>query len=156
MTPANLVLLDAELRRDEGVRYVPYVDSRGNPSVGVGNNLNVYPLPAGWTYPLNDSQVNALLNHALTVTFAALDLHLPWWAKLDDVRQRVIANMAFNMGVGDLLGFHNMLTSLQALQYVAAAAEMLDSDWAGQVGDRATRLAQAMRTGVMPVVGGVA
>nr|WKF58843.1 hypothetical protein HUO10_003344 [Paraburkholderia busanensis] len=150
MNPTNLALLIAELRRDEDVRYVPYTDTTGHQTVGVGHNLDASPLPAGWTYPLTDAQVDSLLQHDLAVTFAALNLHLPWWTSLDDVRQRVVANMCFNMGIGKLLGFHNTLAAVQAGNYAAAASGMLASLWAKQVGARATRLSQAMSTDVMP------
>jgi lysozyme len=146
----NQALMDAELRRDEGVRYVRYLDSRGIPTTGVGHNLAAAPLPAGWSFPLTDAQVNQLLNHDLSVTLAALDLHLPWWRKLDEVRQRVIANMAFNMGIGTLLTFKNTIAAVQRGAYDIAAAGMKASRWYSQVGQRAVRLRSAMETGVMP------
>jgi lysozyme len=34
----NQALLEAELRRDEGVRYTIYADTMGIPTVGVGHN----------------------------------------------------------------------------------------------------------------------
>lgn len=146
----NLTLLEAELRRDEGVRDTIYPDTKGVPTVGVGHNCKSSPLPAGWACPLTDGQVDSLLEHDLTVAFAALDLHLPWWRKLDEVRQRVVANMAFNLGVADLLGFHNTLLAMQRGSYAIAAAGMKASQWYGQVGDRAVRLCHAMEYGVMP------
>lgn len=150
MDHTNLAFLEAELRRNEGVRYTIYLDSVGVPTVGVGHNCKVSPLPAGWTCPLTDGQVNALLSHDLQIVFAALDLHLPWWKSLDAVRMRVVANMAFNLGIGGLLGFHNTLLAMQRGSYAVAAAGMLSSVWAKQVGDRAKRLASAMEYGVMP------
>jgi lysozyme len=150
MTPQDLSLLDAELRRDEGVRYTIYPDSKGIPTIGVGHNCAASPLPSGWKCPLTDDQVNQLLNHDLQVTFAALDLHLPWWKSLDGVRQRVIANLCFNMGIGKLMGFHKALAGMQSGDYATAAAEMEDSPWYGEVGERAVRLCRAMQTGVMP------
>ncbi len=109
----NLVLPVAELRRDEGVRYWPYTDTMGIPSTGVGHNLRAIPLPSSWAYPLTDAQVNQLLNQDLQNTFAALDQNIPWWRALDEVRQRVVANMAFNMGVGGLMTFKNTLGAMQ-------------------------------------------
>ena len=52
--------------------------------------------------------------------------------------------MAFNLGVGGLLAFTKMFAALQERDWDRAAAEMLDSRWARQVGDRAVRLAQQM------------
>ena len=80
-------------------------------------------------------------------TEAWLDRNLPWWRALDPVRQRVMMNMAFNMQ-GKLLGFRNFLAAAQRRDWSTASAEMLDSLWARQVGDRAKRLASMMRSGV--------
>ena len=156
MNPPNLALLIAELRRDEGVEYGEYIDPAGIPSTGVGHNLRVSPLPAGWSFPLSDAQVDQLLTGDLDETFLELNHSLPWWTALDDVRQRVIANMCFNMGIGDLLDFHNALGATQRGAYAIAAAAMKASEWYGEVGDRAVRLCTAMETGVMPVLDGVA
>ena len=147
----NLTLMIAELRRDEGVRYSPYTDTRGFQTVGVGHNMDANPLPSDWSFPLTDDQVNYLLSSVdLPAVFSALDAHLPWWRQLDEVRQRVIANMCFNMGIGTLLQFHNTLHCMQTGDYIGAAAGMATSRWAGEVGQRATRLVSAMSDGVMP------
>jgi len=145
----NLDLMDAELRRDEGVEYSPYNDTMGIPTVGVGHNLKVSPIPEGWAYPLTDAQVDQLLNDDLNIVFNVLDYNLGWWRNLDEVRQRVLANMCFNMGIATLLQFHNTLRAMQTGDYLGAAAAMSASAWAGQVGDRATRLISAMSSGVM-------
>lgn len=146
----NLSLLEAELRRDEGVRYSIYLDTAGIPTVGVGHNCQVAPLPASWACPLTDAQINQLLSGDIASTLEKLDRSLPWWRGMDEVRQRVIANMCFNLGIGTLLTFKNTLAAMQRGSYSVAAAGMLNSKWATQVGARATRLARAMETGVMP------
>lgn len=146
----NNDLMVAELRRDEGVEYTEYMDSEGIPTTGVGHNLQAMPLPAGWTYPLDDGQVDDLLSHDLAVVFAGLDLHHPWWRQMDEIRQHVIANMAFNLGETRLDGFVNALACMQTGDYIGAAAGMSASRWATQVGDRAKRLISAMSSGVMP------
>ena len=58
-----------------------------------------------------------------------------------------LKNMAFNMGVAGLLEFRQMLAEVQTADWPGAAAEMLSSKWATQVGDRAHRLALQMTTG---------
>jgi lysozyme len=148
----NLALLEAELRRDEGVRYWPYKDTAVPPrdTVGVGHNLQAKPLPANWAYPLTAAQVTQLLEQDIADTLANLDRNLPWWRQLDEVRQRVVANMCFNLGIGKLLGFKNTLAAMQRGSYAVAAAGMKASSWHGQVGARAVRLCSAMETGVMP------
>lgn len=143
----NDPLLIAELRVDEAVKYIPYTDTVGVQTVGVGHNLKVSPLPVGWKYPLNDSQVNTLLATDLKGVFASLDSRLPWWRTLSYVRQRVLANMRFNMGIDGLLMFKNTLSFVRVGRYQDAANGMLCSKWAVQVGDRAKRLADMMVKG---------
>lgn len=148
MNNQNRQTLIAELRRDEGVRYVIYKDTKGIDTTGVGHNLQAKPLPAGWKYPLNDVQVDSLLDDDLEDVFHDLDRNLPWWTDLTDMRQRVLANMAFNLGIVRLLGFRNTLTAMRQGKFNDAADGMLSSAWAGQVKGRAVRLADMMRKGV--------
>jgi len=148
----NVALLEAELRRDEGVRDRPYLDTAKNPkrTVGVGHNMDASPLPASWTFPLSPSQIQQLLDKDIADTFHQLDVSLPWWRELDEVRERVVANMCFNLGISKLLTFKKALAAMERGAWLVAAAEMKDSDWYGQVGARAVRLCRAMQTGVMP------
>lgn len=145
----NMDLLYVELRRDEGVKYSPYKDTKNISTVGVGHNLVAAPLP-GAKYPLTDEQVDAILKTDLQAVFKALDANLPWWRSLDEVRQRVLANMCFNMGIGTLLQFKNTLAAMRSCKYALAAGGMRSSAWAAQVGERAERLAKAMESGLMP------
>lgn len=143
----NDPLLAKELRRDEGVEYVPYLDTVGVKTVGVGHNMQAKPLPADWTFPLTDAQVDQLLAEDLQEVFDGLDRNIPWWRKLSYERQRVLANMAFNLGIKGLMGFKNTLAHVQAERYQSAAEGMLASKWARQVGQRANRLAAMMVMG---------
>jgi lysozyme len=72
---------------------------------------------------------------------------MPLFLSLNPVRQVVLANMAFNMGMPTLLTFGRMLGALAEKDWDRAAAEVLDSKWARQVGSRATELAELMRRG---------
>lgn len=142
----DLRALEAELTRDEGVRYTVYVDTTGNPTVGIGHNLNAGPLP-GQTYPMTQAEVDALFAKDVASTVAKLDAHLPWWRNLDDVRQRVMVNMCFNLGIGGLMTFTGFLSLVQRGQYVLASEDMATTLWARQVGQRAVRLEGMMRDG---------
>ena len=97
-----------------------------------------------WTQEEAQTQLEA----DVAETEAALHAQLPWWTNLDDIRQDVVCEMGFNMGVSKLCDFHLALTAMQAGDWSTASAEMLDSAWAVQVGARAQRLARQMLTGV--------
>lgn len=144
MNPNDKQLIK-ELRRDEGVRYVPYFDTKGIHTVGVGHNLKAKPLPV--RYPLTEEQVDEILYDDLVGVFSDLDRKLGWWRTLSCARQRVMANMCFNLGIGGLLGFVHTLTSIKTGNYDDASEKMLQSAWARQVGERAKRLSLMMKEG---------
>jgi lysozyme len=67
--------------------------------------------------------------------------------RLDSVRQLILIDMAFNMGVPRLCKFKKMWAAVEAEDFPTAAKEMLDSRWSRQVKGRATKLANAMHNG---------
>jgi lysozyme len=131
--------LRSQLIRHEGKRNKPYRDTVGKLTIGVGRNLD--------DVGLRDDEIDLLLDNDIAATWNAVQRALPWVDQLDEVRQRVLADMAFNIGVRGLLCFTQMLRACQAGEYAKAAAEMLDSKWARQVPARAARLAKMMATG---------
>jgi lysozyme len=143
--------LVAELIRDEDERLRWYYCTAHKRSIGVGRNLDDVGISALGTRQLGinlasciargitQPQSRVLLGNDIDRTEQALDQRLPWWRKLDGVRQRVLMNMCFNMGIVKLLGFRQALAAMQAAEFERAAEEMADSDWHNQVGDRAIR-----------------
>ena len=138
MTPEQQRLI-AQIILHEGKRSKPYKDTVGKLTIGVGRNLD--------DVGLFDDEIELLLINDLKRFERSLDKSLPWWRDLDEVRQRVIIDMCFNMGLGGLLGFKNTLAKIKAHDWAAARRGMLQSKWAKQVGARATRLADMMLTG---------
>lgn len=131
--------LAARIEASEGRRLKPYRDTTGHLTIGVGRNLDAVGLS-------NDECSYLLRNDILRVE-SGLDALISWWRQLDDARQMVVAEMAFNLGVSGLMAFVGMLSALKVGDYAKAADEMLDSRWARQVGDRAKKLADEMRSG---------
>lgn len=135
----NLSILKLELIRDEGCRLKPYRCTAGKLTIGVGRNLD--------DVGISNAEAGFLLDNDIKRTTDELDAKWPKWRELDDVRQRVVVNMAFNLGVKRFLGFTKTLAAIGSGDYEEAAKQMLDSQWAKQVGERADRLAKMMRTG---------
>jgi Phage lysozyme. len=71
----------------------------------------------------------------------------PLVSMLDSVRQRVLVDMGFNLGTPTLMKFQKMWDAIEEEDWDEASAQMMDSRWAKQVGRRAERLSQAMKTG---------
>ena len=143
MTPAGLAALKAELHLDEGCRLRAYQDDGGVWTIGWGHTGPEVRAGLAWTQAQADGQLEADIAKAE----AQCARYIACWPKLDDHRQDVIADMAFNMGIGGLLKFHHMLAAVEAGDYAKAAADMLATQpWASQVGARAERLAALMRS----------
>jgi len=135
-------LLQSELIRDEGVVLHAYLDSLGYLTIGVGRLIDER-LGGG----ISEAEARFLLDHDIDRVEQALLERWPWYASLDDVRQRVLCNMAFNLGIQGLATFTKTLASIEHGDYARASTQMLQSLWAKQVKGRAVRLARMMRNG---------
>ena len=131
--------LAEDLTRDEGCVLKPYLCTAGKLTIGVGRNLDDVGITAGEAAQLLENDMKSVVRE--------LDAALPWWREMDEPRQRVLANMCFNLGLSRLLKFRKALAAMKAGDYDTAAKEMLDSRWAVQVKGRAKRLARIMRKG---------
>ena len=145
MTLPNRKALRELLEGHEGRVPHAYQDSLGYWTIGIGHLIDKR---RGGRLP--DPIIDALFDYDLDHHAKPLFDRLPWVASLDPVRQAVLIDMAFNLGVDGLLGFHTTLGHVHGGRYTAAAEQMLKSKWAGQVGRRALRLSEMMRTGQWP------
>jgi lysozyme len=131
--------LRTQLKRHEGLRLHPYRDSVGVLTIGYGRNLEATGI--------NEDEAEYLLSHDIDRAVRGLLARYAWFGALDPVRQAVLVNMAFNLGLSSLAGFTGTLAAVASGDYETAAAHMLASKWAAQVGGRARELAVQMRTG---------
>ncbi len=138
-----------ELMLDEGVIHEIYNDHLGYPTFGVGHLITEkdeeHGKPLGT--PVSEERVTECLNTDVDIVCAELDKNMEWWRGLNDTRQRVMANMCFNLGYPRLSKFKKFLAAVQKEDWETAAVEMMDSKWATQVGDRAVRLREKMLNG---------
>ena len=123
----------------EGYRDRAYQDSEGIWTIGYGTNLQ-----------------ELKVHEELARMWMLEDIHeatayakrFPEWVELDsDARRNVFIEMIYNMGPKRVAGFRNMLAAIRAHDWGEAAAQMLDSKWHKQVGQRARTLADLMRKG---------
>lgn len=134
----NRQLLLEQLQRHEGLRLKPYQDTVGKTTIGYGRNLD--------DRGISEDEAGFMLDNDIDQVVAELE-RMPLFLSLNPVRQVVLANMAFNMGVPTLLEFRRMLGALAEQHWDRAAREMMDSKWARQVGSRAEELSELMRRG---------
>jgi lysozyme len=128
-----------QLIRDEGCRLKPYKDTVGKLTIGIGRNLDDVGISIQEAHYLLDNDIEHAKNNCTA--------NIQFFKNLDDARQGVLVNMCFNMGIGKLLHFPRMLGAMERGDWNAAADEMLNSKYASDVGDRAKRLAEQMKTG---------
>lgn len=131
------------IKRHEGFVGQPYKCPAGKLTIGYGRNIedNGITLDEG-DYLLRNDVDNAQIEiselcRIRNVNFEQLNL----------VRQAVLIDMIFNLGMNRLSKFNKMFEALAKKDYEEASREMLDSLWARQVKTRAIKLAELMRTG---------
>lgn len=135
----RLEKLKAQLIFHEDLKLKPYLDSVGKLTIGVGRNLD--------DVGISHSEAMVLLDNDLTKALEDAESLVDQWDRLGDVRQRVLVDMAFNLGRTKLAKFKKTLKAINARLYTMASREMLNSLWAKQVGARAVRLSDMMKTG---------
>ncbi len=122
----------------EGLRLKPYRCTAGKLTIGVGRNLD--------DKGISKEEALFLLRNDIATVTTQLQKY-DWYINTDPIRQKVLIDRAYNLGVGGLLQFRRMIAALGRGDYEGAADQMLDSRWAVQVGYRAVRLAEMMRSG---------
>jgi len=120
------------IKRHEGFRKRMYTDSVGVPTVGYGFNLNQIELPKPvaelWlSFEIEKHQKELEKFH--------------WYNKLPVNVQDALLDMHYNLGDSRFRQFKKMIKAFENGKRDEAAKEMLDSKWAEQVGNRATKLA---------------
>lgn len=126
----------------EGERLKVYRCPAGKLSIGVGRNLEDLGITV--------SESRHLLANDILRVARELDGSFPWWRGLSGVRQAVLIDMCFNLGMPRLKGFRLMMTALESGDWPEAARQMLNSKWAADVKTRADRLIRMMETDEWP------
>lgn len=119
----------ALIKENEGFSKTVYIDSRGYPTIGYGHLLR---------------EGTAIPSDALEIIFEAdyanaVDGYVSLGLDLDPVRRSVIVDMIFNLGVAGVKKFKLMLHYLRDKNWIRAAYELMDSEYAKQVPERAKR-----------------
>ena len=144
----------------EGLRLQVYQDTLGIDTIGIGRNLEDRGITKEELDWMDMPNMDAIYEHGIreadAMYLAQNDVQIveeellrahPCVEDLDAVRQLVVMDMAFNMGVPRLCKFKKMWNAIHENKFDVAAKEMLDSRWAIQVKSRAVKLSNAMHNG---------
>ena len=129
------------IKRHEGVKSKVYVCSAGFETIGVGRNISDSGLG------LSDDEIEYLLANDIARVRGELEDTYFWFGALNEARQDAMIDICFNLGLTRLRGFVNALEAMSREQFDIAADEFMDSKWAKQVGMRAIRVTEMIRSG---------
>ena len=128
------------LIKNEGLRLRPYPDQFGLVTIGVGRCLDRKGISKEEAFYMLDNDIDDCIDDCRA--------DISFFGALDDVRQEVLVEMCFQMGIVGLLGFREMLYQVERRNFAAAAKEMLNSKWAKQTPNRAKELSGLMEGGL--------
>lgn len=152
MNLTSRAALRADVMQAEGFRQFPYMDCCGKPwrscgcahkgklTIGYGRNLD--------DVGISKLEAEVLLDHDLHTAEMSAGRAFDWFQTLNELRQRAIVELVFNLGVAGFRGFRQTILAIRVGQFRAAAANLLDSLWAKQVGEtRSSRIARYLKDG---------
>ena len=140
--------LKQRIMRHEGLCQKPKYDAKGFYVIGYGHDIPRALVPH-FSAGISNSTAGLMLDADIAKYTAQALKAFPFLPEIQPaIRQEVVIEMVFQLGLHGVLGFHKMLAALMHDDYATAADEMLDSDWARvQTPARAKELAEIMRTG---------
>ncbi len=135
----NIEELKKSIKKHEGLQLKVYTCPAGKLTIGYGRNVE--------DRGITEKEANIMLENDILDMKLELEDRLPLFKYLDDVRQNVLIEMAFNIGIQGLLNFKKTLEYISVKDYENASQEMLNSKWANQVGKRAITLSNLLKKG---------
>lgn len=140
----------------DGIRQRDGKPCIGHPTVGIGMNLDRggareamaavgadYNAVRSGHVDLTAEQIDTLFRTDLEHAIGSVRRKVADFDDLPEAVQLVLIDMTFNMGS---VGFPKMLAAVKRRDWEGMIAEMIDSDWYHQVGDRAKHDIELIRT----------
>ena len=138
--------LREELKEDEGCKYEIYLDHLGLPTFGIGHLVTEwdqeYEKEVGTE--VSEERVNNCFVADIHGTIKDCNILYSNFSELPGEVQLILANMMFNLGRPRLTNFVRMREAVNKGDWQEAKIQMLDSKWAKQVPNRASRLSERM------------
>lgn len=140
----NTSAFKCQLIIHEGLKKVVYKDTMGLLTGGIGHLLRSptetaqFPLNS----PISDEQIERWYaeDSLIAIRGATALLGNSVWEGLSDVRKRACADLCYNLGKAKLAKFVAFLAAMKAGDWDRAGAELKNSAWFGQVGQRGPKI----------------
>jgi Phage lysozyme len=139
--------LQDRIIRHEGFCQMPKIDVAPDYEIGFGHDITPAQASGQYVNGISYSEAVGLLEQDIAQCTEQADSHFPWFEQLDPVRQDVLVEQIFQLGISRTLGFHEELAALAVGDWSKAAYEMTNSEWHTQTPARCTELAGLMLNG---------
>lgn len=132
----NLERLKNQLVIDEGLELKPYRCSADKLTIGVGRNIQ--------EVGITKEEAMVMLENDIARVAGECTRAFDWFLDLTPIRKEAIINLVFNMGLSKFKQFKKTIAFIEAGDWERAGAELLDSNYARQVGQRSQRVANML------------
>ena len=132
---AAFAALELAIMEEEGFRAYPYRDTDGGVTIGFGTNF---------AQGITRHEAQYLMRGRLVAHIRGLEKAWPVFVEQPVNVQAALADMAYQLGVGGVLQFRDMLACLEAGDVQCAHDAALDSLWSDETPDRAARVTDRM------------
>jgi lysozyme len=142
----NIYKLREQLKIDEGVKYCIYLDHKGYKTFGIGHLLTRKDPEFEWIVdtPVSYDRVSEAFEDDLDTVIDDCINVFPYFSRMPEEVQEIMANMMFNLGRPRFKKFKKMIAAVIEEDWHRAASEMYNSNWYHDVGERAQRLMDRM------------
>jgi len=122
-----------QLMIHEGLKLQPYYCTSDKLTIGVGRNLDDVGISA--------DEAEYMLKNDVARCVAQCERNFDWFIGESDNVKEAVVNLVFNMGISNFKKFRKTIAHIENQKYELAGAELLDSRYAEQVGQRAIDVA---------------
>ena len=147
MTPELIETIKEDLIKHEGYKEEIYLCSEGIPTFGIGHAVKENDPEHAWPVgtPVEKERIDNAFQADLEDALNDVKALVPSIEDKPSQCQRVLVNMAFNLGRTRLGKFKKMIGAVEENNFTEAANQMVDSRWYNQVGNRSVELENWMR-----------
>lgn len=143
---SNQETLESRIIRHEGFCSVPKYDAKGFFCLGFGHDITKaecenYPNGISW------DDAEKLLEYDITIVKQNCAKAFDWLSGLSSIRQDVIFEMVYQMGIAGVSAFHGMISCIKNKDWSGSAEHMLASLWHSETPSRSEELANLMKNG---------
>jgi len=128
------IMLINNIKRHEGFKGIPYIDTEGHSTIGYGTKL-----------PITEEEGELLLKHRLNKFENELKNKWNAYSTLPKDVQEMCLEMVYQMGINGFLKFKKMIKALEEKDYDKAYAEGIDSLWYYQTPNRAVKVLSVLK-----------